>query len=64
MEKRKKKRKNLERSEQSVSAFERNNLCKSKENNEIFFSCETYTREFIIEFGGSQVRYKLVSYCN
>ena len=34
-------------------------MCEGKENNEIFFSRETYTRGFIIVFGGSEVRYEL-----
>jgi len=39
-------------------------VCESKENKEIFFGRETYTRGFIIVFGGSQIRSKLDNYYN
>ena len=39
-------------------------MCESKENNEIFFSHETYTKGFVIVFRESQIRHKFENYCN
>ena len=53
--------KKIERREQSIATFKRIiSVCKGKENNEIFFSRETYTRGFIIVFGGLKLGMNLI----
>ena len=56
------KKKKLEGS--SLAMRHKKRVCESKEKQIFFFSCETYTKGFVIVFGGSQVRRKLENYFN